>query len=129
MPRPGAPWQDCDDDRVTSRVDDLLDALLVLAAAGLHLFAAARLDALPPSGVFESLLVGLPLVAHAAAVVLLVLRDRRGLQGACLLEWLVVLYTLPASFLGLAFVPAALVLSLALARPRRRVSSDRPGGG
>lgn len=114
---------------MASRLDDLLDAAIVLGAAGLHVLALERLDALPPSGTFETVLFVLPLLAHLVAVVLLVVRhDRRGLQGACLLQWLLVLYTLPASFLGLSFVPAALALSLALYRPRR-LSSARPDEG
>jgi hypothetical protein len=114
---------------MASRLDDLLDAAIVLGAAGLHVLAVRRLDALPPSGAFETVLLVLPLVAQLLAVVLLVgRRDRRGLQGACLLQWLLVLYTLPASFLGVSFVPAAAVLTLALYRPRR-LSSARSGGG
>lgn len=97
-----------------------LDVLLIAAAFSLHLLACAGNGILRPVGAFETGLLVLPLVAQAlAAGLLLVRRDMRGLQGACLFQWLVVLYLLPAHFLGLAFAPSALALSLALARPGR----------
>lgn len=108
--------------------DDVLDALLALLALGLHLAAAGYQERLPPDSVLDVLLVVVPALAIAAAVVLLVVRrDRRGLQVACTLEWLLVLFMLPAFFMGLAYVPAAAALTAALVRPR--LSSGRPVAG
>lgn len=117
------------DVRMPSRLDDLLDAAIVLAALGLHVGAALLADAFPPSGTFEVVIIALPMVVQVVALVLLLVRrDRRGLAVACLLEWLLVLYVLPAGWLGLSFIPAAAVLTLALYRPRR-VSSDPAATG
>lgn len=96
----------------------LIDAGLVLVALGLHLGGAFLLDLFPADRPFEHVVVGVPAIVLVAALVLLYARsDRRGLQAACLVQWLLVLYTLPAKFAGLAFVPSAVILSLALFRP------------
>jgi hypothetical protein len=96
----------------------LIDAGLVLVALGLHLGGAFLLDLFPADRPFEYVVVGVPAIVLVAALVLLYARsDRRGLQAACLVQWLLVLYTLPAKFAGLAFVPSAVILSLALLRP------------
>ncbi len=109
--------------------DDALDAALAAAAVGVHLAAAALLDRLPPGGGIDLLLVVLPVLAGLSSVLALLLRsDRRLLQGTCVLEWLLVLFTLPAFGLGLAFVPAAAVLTVAALRPRS-VSSAPPAAG
>lgn len=109
--------------------DDSLDATLAVAAVGLHLAAAALLDRLPPDGGIGLLLVVLPVLAGLASVVALLVRsDRRLLQGTCVLEWLLVLFTLPAFGLGLTFVPAATVLTVAALRARS-VSSAPPAAG
>ena len=99
--------------------DDLLDAALAALAAGVHLAMAAVVDRFPPSFDFSVVFVVLPAVLSAvAAVVLLVTGDRRPLQAACLYGWLMVLFTLPAQGLGFAWLPSALVLTAAVARPR-----------
>lgn len=108
--------------------DDLLDAALALLAVGVHLGMAATVDRFPPELDFSAVFVALPpLLCVVAALALLVARDSRPLQVACLYTWLMVLYTLPAELLGLRWVPSALVLTLALARPR--FSSDRSATG
>lgn len=100
-----------------SRRDALLPTLLIVAALGLHGAAGYRLDYVPPDRLFEVVLMGLPVLAGVVALLALVLRgERRPLQAACLLQWLMVLYTLPASFAGLAFVPSAVALSAATSR-------------
>ena len=115
--------------------DDLLDATLATAGLALHLAAAAYLGRLPPEFGLDLLLVVLPvLVAVTAAVVVLARGERRPLQVACALEWLLVLFTLPAFGLGLAFVPSAVVLSVGAlrprtARPRDALSSAPPAAG
>ena len=110
------------------RRDDLLDAGLALVAAGVHLAMAARVDRFPPEVDFSALFVALPVVlCVVAALALLVARDARPLQLACLYTWLMVLFTLPAQFLGLNWVPTALVLTVALVRPQ--LSSDRSDAG
>ena len=110
------------------RKDDLLDAALALAAAGVHLAMAATVDRLPPEMDISVLFVVLPaLLAVVAAVAVLVARDLRPLQVACLWTWLMVLYTLPAELLGLRWIPSALLLTLALVRPR--LSSDPSATG
>jgi hypothetical protein len=115
------------------RRDDLLDAALAALAAGVHLAMAAVVDRFPPSFDFSVVFVVLPVLAAAvAAVALLVARERRPLQAACLYGWLVVLFTLPAQGLGFAWIPSALVLTAALARPRLSqgaLSSDREAAG
>lgn len=108
--------------------DDTVDAGLALGGVALHLAAAAYLDRLPPGLGLDLLLVVLPVLLGVGAAVVVALRsDRRPLQVACTLEWLLVLFTLPAYFLGLALVPAAAVLSVAVFRPR--VSSAPPVAG
>ena len=103
--------------------DDLLDAALAALAAGVHVAMAAVVDRFPPELDFSVVFVVLPVVlAVVAAVALLVPGDRRPRQAACLYTWLMVLFTLPAQGLGLAWLPSALVLTVAVARPR--LSSD-----
>ena len=99
-------------------IDVLLVALSVLA----HLLVSIRIAIVPPVGNLETGVLVLPLIADAVAIALLLLRDdRTGLSVACLLQWLLVLYLIPAGFLGLVYVPAALLLSLAAFRPRPEV--------
>ena len=108
--------------------DSQIDAALASLAAGVQLAMAALKDRFPPELDLSLLFVGLPaLLAAVAAVVLLVHGDRRPLLVACVSTWLAALFTLPAYGLGLAWVPAALVLTVALARPR--LSSDRSAAG
>jgi hypothetical protein len=108
--------------------DDLLGAGLAVLAAGVHLAMAATADRFPPELDLSVLFVALPpaLMVLAAAALLLA-REARPLQVACLYTWLMVLYTLPAQLLGLRWVPSALLLTLALTRPR--LSSGRPAAG
>jgi hypothetical protein len=97
------------------RRPDLIDAGLVLAALLLHAGGAFLIDTMPPNRPFEVLLIGLPaLVLLVALAAVLVRGERRPLQAACVLQWLLVLFALPAKLAGLAFVPAALALSAAL---------------
>lgn len=111
--------------RLPSR-DDLLDAGLASLAAGVHLAMTAVVDRFPPQLDFSLVFVVLPaLAAAAAAVALLTTGDRRPLLGASLYAWLVVLFTLPAGGLGFAWLPTALVLLVAVARPR--LVSSGPG--
>ena len=99
--------------------DDLLDAGLAVLAAGVHVAMAAVVDRFPPSFDFSVVFVVLPVVLSlVAAVALVVPGDRRPLQAACFYGWLMVLFTLPAQGLGLAWLPSALVLTAAIARPR-----------
>ncbi len=101
------------------RVSRVLDAVLVLAAVGLHLLGCSWLNILPPFGALETGLLVLPLLAQAAALGLVIVRnDRTGISLACLFQWLVVLYLLPSGLQAFEFAPAAIVLSLALLRPR-----------
>lgn len=100
------------------RRDDLLDAGLASLAAGVQLAMAALVDRFPPQLDMSLLFVGLPALAAAAAAVALLAGERRVLQGACVYTWLMAVFTLPAYGLGLAWVPAALLLTLAVARPR-----------
>ncbi len=110
-----------------SRRDALLTALLIVAALGLHLAAGYRLDYVPPDRLFEVVVMGLPALADAVAVVALAVRgQRRPLQAACLLQWLLVLYTLPASFAGIAFVPSAVALSVAVSRTATSSGATEP---
>ena len=105
--------------------DDLLDAALAVLAAGVHLGMAAVVDRFPPVLDFSVVFVVLPVVLSVvAAVALVVPGDRRPLGAACLYGWLMVLFTLPAQGLGLAWLPSALVLTVAVARPRL---SSAPG--
>ena len=107
--------------------DDLLDAGLALLAAGVHVAMAAVVDRFPPSWDFSVVFVVLPVLLSAVAAGALVLGERRPLGAACVYGWLVVLFTLPAQGLGLAWLPSALVLTVAVARPR--LSSDREVAG
>jgi hypothetical protein len=101
------------------RRDDLLDAGLASLAAGVHLAMAGLVDRFPPQPDVSLLFVAMPAVAAAAAALaLLVAGERRVLQGACVYTWLMAVFTLPAYGLGLAWVPSALVLTLAATRPR-----------
>lgn len=98
--------------------DDLVDATLAALAAAVHLALASVVDRFPPELDLSLLFVALPALAAAAAAVTLLFRpERRPLQGACLFTWLMVLYTLPAG-LGLAWVPSAALLTVAVLRPR-----------
>ncbi len=108
--------------------DSLLDAALAALAAGVHLAMAAVVDRFPPSFDFSVVFVVLPVLLSAvAAVALLVTGDRRPLGAACLYGGLMVLFTLPAHGLGAAWLPSALVLAVAVARPR--ISSDPAAAG
>lgn len=112
---------------MTRRRDDLLDTLITLAGLALHVAASYQLDVFPPNGGFEAFIVGLPLAVGAVAIIALLVRgERRPLKTACLVEWLLALYTLPASFVGLAFVPSAAVLSIAVFRTRTPISTAPP---
>ena len=89
------------------------DTLLALAAAGVHLGAVALVDRWPLEADFSFLFEGLPAVlAVVAALVVAVRGDRRPLAVACFWTWTNALFTLPAYFLGLAFVPGAVLLSV-----------------
>ena len=79
------------------RRPDLIDAGLVLAALLLHAGGAFLIDMMPPNRPFEVLLIGLPaLVLLVALAAVLVRGERRPLQAACVLQWLLVLFALPA---------------------------------
>ena len=58
---------------------------------------------------------------HVAAVAAVVL------QAACTLQWLVVLFTIAALSIAATLVPTAVLLTIALVRPR--LSSARPVAG
>ena len=89
------------------------DAALALAGAGVHLGAVRLADRWPLKADFSFLFEGLPAVlAVVAAVVLAVRGDRRPLMAACFWTWTMALFTLPAYFLGLWFVPGAVLLSV-----------------
>lgn len=104
---------------MTPRRDDLIDAVLVLAALAAFLVASRQLEVLPPGSAFEWLLVAGVTLAHLVSLGLRVARrDRRPLGATCVLVWLLVLFALPAYFIGLYFAPCALLLTLALYRPR-----------
>ena len=108
--------------------DDTVAATLAAVAVALHLASAAYLERLPPDSGLDVFLVVLPVLATLAGAALLVLRqDRRAMFAACVLTWLVVLFTLPAFGQGLAFVPAAVALTVAARAPA--VSSDRSVAG
>lgn len=110
------------------RRDTLLDAGLATLAAGVHLAMAATADRWPPEADFSLLFVVLPAVlAGVAALVLLGNGDRRPLYVAAVYAWLMVLFTLPAQFLGVRWLPTAAVLTFALLHPA--VSSDRSDAG
>ncbi len=91
--------------------------LLALAGLGLHLAACYRLGYLPPDRAFEVLVTALPLMLGAGAVLGVLWDEPRPLQAGCVLEWLLVLFALPANFAGLWFVPSAVALSLAVRLP------------
>jgi predicted permease len=100
----------------------VLDATLATLAAGIHVAMASLVDRLPPEADVSALFVAFPPVAAAtAALVLLVTGNRRLLQGAAVYTWLMVVFTLPAYFLGLAWVPSAVLLTVAALRPGRAV--------
>ena len=104
---------------MTSRRADVVDVALLAGSLGAFLVAAAVLDILAPTGIFEWLLVGVVSLAHVgAAALLLAPGDRRAVSALCLAMWLLVLFALPAYFIGLYFAPSALLLTLALYRPR-----------
>ena len=104
--------------RAPSR-DDLLDAGLAALAAVVHLAMTAVVGRFPPKLDFSVVFVVLPvLLAAVAAVALVVAGDRRPLPAAALYTWLMVLFTLPAQGLGLAWLPSVAMLTAALARPR-----------
>jgi hypothetical protein len=97
----------------TTRRDDLVAAGLAVAGAAAHLLAVRLLDRWPPSLGFEGLFETVPpVLAVLAAVVLVVTGDRRPLVVAVFWAWGAVALTLPAYFLGLAFVPGAVLMSL-----------------
>ena len=101
--------------------DVVVDATLAVLAAAVHVAMAALVDRLPPDGAVSVLFVALPPAAAATgALVLLVIGDPRLVQAACVYTWLMVVFTLPAYFLGLAWVPSALVLTVAALRLGRR---------
>ena len=115
-------------DAAVTTLDNSVDVALAVVAAGLHLGGAADLERLPPDSFLDVFLVVLPVLAALTGAGLLVVRgDRRGLFVACLLTWLIVLFTRPAFGQGLAFVPAAIALTVAARSPA--VSSDRSVAG
>lgn len=98
--------------------DDLLDASLAMLAAAVHVAMASVVDRFPPELDLSIVFVVLPALLSAGAAVVLLLRpERRPLQVACVYTWLMVVFTLPAG-LGLAWVPSAAVLTVAVLRPR-----------
>ena len=113
---------------MTPLADRLLDVLLVGAAAAVHVWAARRADALPPDGVFEAVVLGAPLLADLAAAALLLRATAAVCRSPARSAWLLVLFALPSGQNGLRFVPVAVLLSVALVRPRL-VSSDRADAG
>ena len=108
-----------------------LHLLLPLAALGLHVAVCSRLGYLPPDRAFEVLVTVLPTVLVGAALAAAVLRpgERRPLQAAALLEWLLVLFALPANFIGLLFAPSAAMLSVSLARQRAAATAGSDEAG
>lgn len=107
--------------------NDLLDAGLASLAAGVHLAMAATRDRFPPELDFSVLFVALPALLAVVAAIALLFGERRPLLVACVYTWMMALFTLPAQFLGLAWVPTAVVLTVALLHPR--VSSDPSAAG
>lgn len=100
---------------------DLIGAALALAGAGAHLLAARMVGRWPASSTVEQAYITAPLVlAVVGALALGLLAERRPQAAACVWTWLMVLFTLPANLLGLAFVPGALLMTLALFRPGAR---------
>ena len=72
----------------------------------------------PPGLGFEALFETMPVVLAVVAAAAVHLRgDRRPLVVAVFCAWAVVAFTLPAYLLGLAFVPAAVLLSLPFRTP------------
>lgn len=95
------------------RRTDLRDAGLALAAAVVHVGAVFLADRWPLELDFSFLFEGLPAVlAVVAAVVVVVRADRRPLAVACFWAWAMAVFTVPAYFLGLWFVPTAVLLSV-----------------
>ena len=89
------------------------DTALALAGGGVHVGSLFPSDRWPLEADFSFLFEGLPAVlALVAAVVLAVRGDRRPLMAACFWTWAMALFTLPAYFLGLWFVPGAVLLSI-----------------
>jgi hypothetical protein len=78
-----------------------------------HLLAVGLLGRWPPGVGAGTWFEAVPAVLALLAAAALVLRgDRRPLAVACLAAWAAVAFTLPAYFLGLAFVPGAVLMSL-----------------
>lgn len=108
--------------------DDLLEAGLASLAAGVHLALAARADYFPPELGFSALFVVVPVLLAAVAAVALLLRgERRPLLVAAVYASMMVLFTLPAGFLGLSWLPTAVLLTVAVLHPR--VSSAPSAAG
>ena len=101
-----------------TRYSDRVAAGCAAAGAAVHMVAVWLLGRWPPGLGFEALFETVPAVlAVLAAVVLLVRADRRVLVVACFWTWAAVAFTLPAYFLGLAFVPGAVLMSLPFRNP------------
>ena len=98
--------------------DDLLDAGLASLAAGVHVAMAASRDRFPPELDFSVLFVALPALLAVVVAIALLLGERRLLLVACVYAWLMALFTLPAHFLGVSWLPTAVVLTFALLHPR-----------
>ena len=107
--------------------DDLMDAGLASLAAGVHLAMAETVERFPPELDFSVFFVALPMVLAVTAAVSLLLGERRPLLVACVYTWMMALFTLPAQFLGVAWMPTAAILTLALLH--KRVSSVPSASG
>jgi hypothetical protein len=92
----------------------VLATALALLAAGVHLAAVALVDRWPLElADFSFLFEGLPAVLAVVGAVAVAVRDeRRPLAVACFWAWAMAVFTMPAYFLGLAFVPTAVLLSV-----------------
>jgi len=106
--------------------DDGVAAGLAALAAAVHVGGTALADR-PLDLDLSLLFVGLPVLLAVAAAAAVLGRERRPLQAACLWAWLMVLFTLPAGGLGLFWLPAAALLTVALTRAG--LSSDRRAAG